>query len=151
MSFLFYKKGVDKADRIQLIISYALQAILVVSMGFSLYRQNWLNLFITIGILFLTFLPKIIRKSAKVYLPVEFDLISIVFVFTAIFLGEIHSYYAKFWWWDAVLHTSSGFLLGIAGFLLLFILNEETSVHIKMKPGFVALFGFAFAVMFILN
>ena len=64
----------------------------------------------------------------------------------AIFLGEVHGYYTRFWWWDLVLHSSSGFLLGIAGFVLVYVLNEEKRMVQKMKPGFIALFGFAFAL-----
>lgn len=146
MSLLIQQKGLDKADKIQLVISYTLQLIMFVALGFALVKQNWLSSFIIIGILFLTFLPKIIRLNYKVSIPVEFDLVAIIFIFTALFLGEVHAYYTIFWWWDVVLHTSSGFLLGILGFLLVFILNEEPKVHLRMKPGFVAIFAFAFAV-----
>jgi len=71
---------------------------------------------------------------------------SIAFIFSALFLGEVHSYYTKYWWWDIALHTSSGGLLGIIGFLLVHILNEEENIDIHMKPGFVAFFAFLFAV-----
>jgi len=146
MSLLIFKeKRLDKADKIQLMISYFLQGIILATAIFSLARGKWLNGFLAFGILFLTILPAIVRRNYKVFLPVEFDLITAIFVFLAVFLGEWHSYYAKFWWWDAVLHTGSGFLLGITGFLLVHILNEEQKIHLKMKPGFVALFAFAFA------
>jgi len=146
MNLLIQQQGLDKTDKIQLIISYILQLILLGTIGFSLYDQQWLNAFAVSGILFLTFLPKMLRHNFKVYLPIEFDFIAIVFIFTAIFLGEVHSYYAKFWWWDLLLHSSSGFLLGIGGFVLVYVLNEEKRLVQKMKPGFIALFGFAFAV-----
>jgi hypothetical protein len=149
MGLLFFEeKRLDKADKIQLILSYVLQGIILATGVFSIFRKQWLNAIIVFAILFLTFLPAIVRKNYRVFLPVEFDFISIVFVFAAVFLGEIHSYYAKFWWWDTLLHTSSGFLLGIAGFTLVYILNQEKKVHLKMKPGFVALFAFAFALAF---
>ena len=45
-----------------------------------------------------------------------------------------------------MLHTGSGFLLGIFGFLLVYALNEEEHIELHMKPGFVALFSFVFAV-----
>ncbi len=146
MSFLIQQPGLDRVDKTQLIISYILQLILLGTIGYSLYNQQWLNAFAVIGILFLTFLPKMLRQNFKVYLPIEFDFIAIVFVFAAIFLGEVHSYYTRFWWWDVVLHSGSGFLLGIAGFVLVYVLNQEQRMVEKMKPGFIALFGFAFAV-----
>jgi hypothetical protein len=149
MSFLiFNEKRLDKADKIQLMISYFLQAIILATAIFSLVRGRWFNAFLAFCILFLTILPAIVRRNYKVFLPVEFDLITVIFVFLAVFLGEWHSYYAKFWWWDAVLHTGSGFLLGIIGFLLVHILNEEHKIDLNMKPGFVALFAFVFALAF---
>lgn len=147
MNLLIQQQGLGKTDKIQLIISYILQLILLGTIGYSLYNQQWLNAFAVFGILFLTFLPKMLRHNFKVYLPIEFDFIAIVFIFAAIFLGEIHSYYTKFWWWDIILHSSSGFLLGLAGFLAVYILNEEKRIQLQMKPAFVALFAFAFAVM----
>ena len=146
MHFLIIDKNMDTADRIQLGISYLLQAILFIASIVSFIRGNWLNAFLTIGILFLTFLPKIIRQSYQVFLPVEFDVLAIIFIFAALYLGEIHSYYTLFWWWDIVLHTSSGFLLGITGFLLMYILTEEKRIPLKMNPGFVSLFAFTFAL-----
>ncbi len=141
------RRGIDDADKVQLFISYAMQLVLFVFILHSFYTTKWFLVFVTTGILVLTFLPNIIRKTYNMFLPVEFDLITILFVFTALFLGEVHAYYTRFWWWDIVLHTSSGFLLGIGGFLLMYILSEEKRVHLTMKPGFVAVFGFAFALM----
>lgn len=146
MDLLITQKELDTADRIQLGFSYLLQLVLVVFLFVFLARENWLNAFLTFGILLLTFIPKFIRHNYHVFLPVEFDLLAILFIFMTLFLGELHSYYTLFWWWDLVLHTSSGFLLGIAGFLLVYVLNEEKRVHVKMKPGFVAIFAFVFAV-----
>ena len=146
MNLLIQQQGLDKADKIQLVISYILQLILLGTIGYSLYNRQWLNAFAVFGILFLTFLPKMLRHNFKVYLPIEFDFIAIVFIFMAIFLGEIHSYYTIFWWWDLALHSSSGFLLGIGGFVLVYMLNKEKRLVQKMKPGFIALFGFAFAL-----
>lgn len=146
MKLLITTRELDTVDKIHLIVSYALQAVLFVTLVISLVRQDWLTAFAVIGILILTFLPSIIRRSYRVFLPLEFDVAAIIFIFAALFLGELHGYYTKFWWWDLVLHTSSGFLFGILGFLLLYVLSNEPRVYIRMKPGFVAMFGFTFAV-----
>ena len=45
-----------------------------------------------------------------------------------------------------MLHSGSAFLLGILGFLLVYILNEKEEIGLDLKPGFVALFAFMFAV-----
>lgn len=146
MFTLFEDKTLDKAEKVQLIISYLLQLIIISTIFISIYRKSWFIAFLTAGILILTFLPAIINRSTKVYLPIEFHFITIVFIFASLFLGEIHSYYTYYWWWDIVLHTTSGMLLGIAGFVLVYVLNKEKRAYVKMKTGFVALFAFAFSI-----
>ena len=76
----------------------------------------------------------------------EFEVSAILFVFASFLLGDIHGYYERFWWWDLLLHGSSGVLLGLAGFLLIYILNSEEKVHVNLKPFFVILFSFTFAI-----
>ena len=62
------------------------------------------------------------------------------------FLGEVRSWYERIWWWDIALHTSSGLLLGLVGFLLVYVLTENERIDLHMRPRFVALFAFLFAV-----
>jgi len=82
----------------------------------------------------------------RIHIPAELQLAAIGFVFASLFLGEIRDYYTRFWWWDMALHTMSGFLLGILGFLLVHMMNETERIHVQMKPGFVAFFAFMFAL-----
>lgn len=134
-------------------LAVLLQIILVGGVIGAFWQNQWFTGVIVSGILLLTILPNLLAKQLKVKIPAEFQLTIIIFVFASLFLGEIHDYYNKIWWWDIVLHTSSGFLLGIVGFLLVYILNEtdQISLHqdtgFNMKPGFVAFFAFSFAVM----
>ncbi|MBC8192743.1 MAG: hypothetical protein ISR87_13315 [Candidatus Marinimicrobia bacterium] len=127
-------------------ISFVLQIILLLGLFGSVWRQNWATAIITAAIILLTLAPLILRRRLVVFIPPEFELMAIAFVFAALFLGEIHGYYTRYWWWDIALHTSSGGLLGIIGFLLVHILNEEEKIDIHMRPGFVAFFAFLFAV-----
>jgi uncharacterized membrane protein YjdF len=127
-------------------LTLALQAILVVGVVAAVWGQQWLAAVITIGIILVTLLPLFFVKLFRVFIPPEFVLLAIAFVFASVFLGEVHGYYERFWWWDLVLHAGSGFLLGIIGFLLVHILNETEDIDVHMKPGFVAFFAFLFAV-----
>jgi hypothetical protein len=146
MIWLFRDKKLDRADKLQLVITYIMQLIIFGAIVWSLVQQNWFNGFLTFAILMLTFLPALIHRNYKVFLPVGFHFATVFFVFTALFLGEIHSYYAWLWWWDVMLHTLSGIMLGLVGFILVYVLNREKHVSIKMKPGFLSLFAFAFAL-----
>jgi hypothetical protein len=127
-------------------LTFALQAILVVELVVAAWEQQWLTVVITIGIILVTLGPFLLSKLFRVFIPPEFVLLTIAFVFASLFLGEVHGYYSRFWWWDIALHSGSGILLGIIGFLLVHVLNETEEIGVHMKPGFVAFFAFLFAV-----
>ncbi|MCS3904526.1 uncharacterized membrane protein YjjP (DUF1212 family) [Methylohalomonas lacus] len=127
-------------------ITSTLKLILAVSLVLALWGQQWLNALAVAAILGVTFLPVILGNRFKVHIPSEFEALAVIFIVASLFLGEVHAYYTRFWWWDAVLHTMSGFLLGILGFLLVYVLNEKDNIEFHMKPGFVALFAFMFAL-----
>jgi len=127
-------------------LRFFLQAILLFGAAGAAWKQQWLTSLLTLGITGVTFAPLVLGKRFRVIIPPEMELLAITFVFAALFLGEIRGYYVRYWWWDVALHTASGFLLGISGFLLVHVLNEKEEIDVHMKPGFVALFAFMFAV-----
>jgi hypothetical protein len=92
----------------------------------------------------MTIAPVLFRMPVEI--PSEVQIVAVLFVFATLFLGEVHDYYERFWWWDMVLHTTSGLLLGMVGFMFVYILNEDAHVDLHMRPSFVALFAFFFAV-----
>lgn len=127
-------------------MTLVLQVILAVGVVAAVWEQQWLAAVITSGIILVTLVPLFLSRRFRVFIPPEFVLLAITFVFASVFLGEVHGYYVRFWWWDLVLHTGSGFLLGIIGFLLVYILNETEDIDVSMQPGFIAFFAFLFAV-----
>lgn len=127
-------------------LTQGLQLIIVLGMALSLYEQQWLNTAASAAILLLTLVPATFARRWKIYIPPEFELLTIAFIFAALFLGETRNYYGRFWWWDIALHTTSGGLLGILGVLLVYVLNENPRINLHMRPGFVAFFAFCFAV-----
>jgi uncharacterized membrane protein YjdF len=127
-------------------ITIALQLILLLEAILAILSQRWFTGFLTSMIILITLLPILFERRFRIHIPPELQLAAIGFVFASLFLGEIHDYYNRFWWWDMALHTMSGFLLGILGFLLVHIMNETENIHVHMKPGFVAFFAFMFAL-----
>jgi len=127
-------------------LTLIMQTILAVEVAIAIWGQQWLTAVITTGIITLTLVPFFLKKFFRVFIPPEFVLLAIAFVFASLFLGEIRGYYTRYWWWDILLHSSSGFLLGIVGFLLVHVLNETEDIDINMKPGFVAFFAFMFSL-----
>lgn len=127
-------------------VTRTLQLVILVGVGLSVYEQQWLNTLTISGILLLTMLPSLISRRMELFIPAEFELVTIAFIFAALFLGETRGYYGRFWWWDIALHTTSGGLLGILGVLLVYILNESPRIDLHMRPAFVAFFAFCFSV-----
>lgn len=127
-------------------LTIILQGILAIGAGLAFWDQQWLTACTTVAIILITLTPFVMGKRFQVFIPPEFECLATVFVFGSLFLGEVRGYYLRFWWWDLALHTASGILLGIVGFLLVYVLNEKEEIQIHMAPGFVALFAFLFGV-----
>lgn len=135
-----------RSNEIHKWLTLFLQLTLLVGAFLAVAQGRWLAAVSTVGIIIVTFLPLMIGRRIAVQIPPEFEVLAVVFVYASLFLGEVHGYYVRFWWWDAILHIGSGFLLGILGFLLVYVLNEHENVDLHMRPHFVALFAFMFAV-----
>ena len=58
-----------------------------------------------------------------------------LFVFLSLFLGSAMDFYYHFWWWDLVLHTASGFLLGIIACYYAFGTVNLTELAGKVSGG----------------
>lgn len=127
-------------------LSLVLQSVLLVETFLALFRQQWFTAFVCGAVFLITLVPLLLAKQLRVHIPAQFQLIAVAMAFAALFLGEVRDFYTRFWWWDSALHLAAGFVLGIVGFLLVHILNEMEDVGIYMKPGFVALFSFMFAL-----
>ena len=92
------------------------------------------------------FLPNIISKKTKILIPSNMYIVYILFLYGAVFLGEVRNYYYRVPNWDTILHTCSGAMLGALGFSFINILNKQERVHVELSPGFVAFFAFEFAI-----
>ncbi len=134
------------ARRIYRATVFTFLAIMGLELIAAVFRGQWLTAFLVAMIIAITLAPQLFKRKLAVDIPAEFQLLAIVFVFAALFLGEIRDFYHRIWWWDIALHTTSGLLLGILGFLLVYVLNENERVEVHMRPRFVALFAFVFAV-----
>ena len=131
-------------DNIQNILIIFLRLSILIAISGAIFNQRWTLLFSSTLILILTFLPYLFERKYSINLPIEFEFVIILFIYASLFLGEIHTYYTKFWWWDVVLHTSSGIALGFAGFLIMYILYYQDKI--RAKPIWIAIFAFCFGI-----
>lgn len=123
-----------------------LQSIIALGFVLEIYERQWLNAAIVAAILLLTVLPTLFARGVKIVIPPQFELLAIAFIFASLYLGERRFFYARFWWWDLALHSTSGVLLGILGFLLVYVLNANPRIDVHMQPGFLAFFAFCFSI-----
>lgn len=140
------KQKRELATRIHRGVLTVLQSIMAIQLILVIREDQWINAFAILAIMGLTLSPELLGRRFRVQVPPEFQVLAVLFVFAALFLGEMQSYYVRVWWWDIALHTSSGLLFGILGFLLVYLLNSNEHADLHMRPRFVALFAFTFAV-----
>ncbi|HEY5846103.1 MAG TPA: hypothetical protein VIT42_04845 [Microlunatus sp.] len=133
-------------ERVYLVLTVALQVVLLAGVVGFIILGEWANGLLTGAVILLTLAPRLLRRPLRIDVPPEFQFAAAVFMFLAMFLGMGLGFYARFPWWDLALHTASGFLLGIVGFIALFVINGLDSRPEGMRPAFLAVFGFTFAV-----
>ncbi len=134
----------SRVDRLQMFLARALQAVLAVEFIAALFNQRWPVAFITALALAVSFLPAILQRNTKLHVPVQIQLVITAFVFATLFLGEVEGYYERFAWWDLLLHSSFGVVLGLVTFLGLLALVDLQRV--KMSLGLLSVFAVAFAM-----
>ena len=137
---------IDAASRLYFVLLAVLQSIMFAELVWLVRASQWRTAGQVVIIMALTLAPLVLRSRLPVRIPAEFQILAVLFVFASLFLGEVEDYYERIWWWDAGLHASSGLLFGIVGFLLVYVMNENERVDVSLRPRFIALFAFTFAM-----
>lgn len=91
-------------------------------------------------------LPQFLNHRINLQIPSTMLVLYALFLYSAIYLGEVRSFYYNVPHWDTILHTFSGAMLGALGFSFITLLNRTDKVPVNLSPAFVALFAFCFAL-----
>ncbi len=91
-------------------------------------------------------LPSILEKKWSFNIPNFIYILYYVFLYCAIFLGEVMDFYYRVPHWDSILHFFSGGMLGALGFILVDLLNSSKRVGVHLSPLFISAFAFCFAL-----
>lgn len=114
------------------------------------YRNNTeyrIMIFQTIFGLVVVNLPSFLKKRFMWKIPGIFSLLFTLFLWGAIFAGEVWEFYYRIPIWDDVLHLMSSMMAAMLGFSLIDILNsDERHSAFKLSPFFVSLFSVCFAI-----
>lgn len=70
----------------------------------------------------------------------------VVFLYCAIYLGEVRALYYRIPFWDTILHAISSMALASLGFSFISILNKTDSIPVNLSPVFVSFFALCFAI-----
>jgi|LSQX01.3.fsa_nt_gb hypothetical protein len=91
-------------------------------------------------------IPSLIERKWSISIPNYMYIMYFIFLYCAIYLGEVRSFFYLVPYWDVILHAFSGAMLGALGFSLISILNNTKSINVQLSPFFVSLFAFCFSV-----
>lgn len=132
--------------RLERLSRIAIVGLMATELVVLLVNGRWLHALLVVGLLVLIGLPLTPLRARVAVMPLEVQLFFTLFIFATLFLGEVHDFYNRIWWWDLALHLTAGVLLGLLGFLLVYLLNEADVVDLHMRRSFIAMFAFFFAV-----
>lgn len=85
------------------------------------------QLFENLLMIIVTLLPLIFGKMVKVRIPKAMEVAFVGFCFASLVMGDLFDFYGRFPWWDIVLHTISGIMLGILGYAIYTTFNSNDS------------------------
>lgn len=91
-------------------------------------------------------LPSLINRKWSVPIPRKIYIAYYVFLYCAIFLGEVFDFYYVVPHWDVILHAFSGAMLSALGFIMVDLLNMNQRISVQLSPFFESVFAFCFAL-----
>ncbi len=131
-------------SRFYLYVTLVMYFTLILAIVESILKQNWIVLFTSFSVLIIISLPLIFRRGFKFRIPPELELITVLFIYMSLFLGEIRGFYLTYWWWDLILHAGSALVFGFIGFTILFLMYSRQKIG--ARPILLAIFSFSFAI-----
>lgn len=113
----------------------------------SVFQGDGKHLMTCFKIMIMFLIPWLIEWKFKIELSSIFILIIHVFMYAAVILGELDSYYLKYPYWDTILHAISGFLSACAGFMLVHLIGEQKQkLKLWIKPIYIVVFAFCLSM-----
>jgi uncharacterized membrane protein YfcA len=93
------------------------------------------------------FIISLFAYKKKIRLPASFQLFGVLFIFLALYLGEIHNFYIRFWWWDLILHSLFGcYTLIVSLHMIKGVIRKEVEITKKRFTVFLVVFAFSFTI-----
>ena len=135
-----------KAHKKTFIAYFILRFLVITALILQLFNKNYENVFLCVLTLVLFTLPSFAKKQFRIELPDALEIIVYLFIFAAEILGELHSFYTIFSFWDTMLHTINGFLCAAIGFSTVDLLNRRQRPSVSLSPFYMAMAAFCFSM-----
>lgn len=133
-------------------IAMLFEIILIVTAFLSIATRDWKNVFLTLLAMVCLILPLLVTHIANnknIVLPDSFQLMGVIFIILAQYLGEIKKFYQLFWWWDLFLHAIFGAYAVIIGLhSIKGIIRKEQDTTEQRFTLFRIIFAFSFSIAF---
>jgi hypothetical protein len=131
-------------ERVEFAIAVLIQLSIFSIAVAGIIDRQWLTAFTGFVVLLLSFAPAVLERRLRVRLPVEVLLLTCLFLYASFALGEVRDFYERVWWWDLLLHGSSATIIGLIGFLAIYVFYMTH--RIRIAPLYFAIFAFGTAV-----
>ena len=97
----------------------------------------------SISLIFVLFIPRIFRKLFKLKFSNTMELVYVIFIILAQFIGSVVDLYNHVWWYDLFTHFISGILTTVFALVVM----DWFKVYKKKNKWFNALFMICFTLM----
>lgn len=140
----------NKNSKLVIIMLAIFETLFLINIISNIIAKDWKELGLAVLGIVNMLIPLLIKKNFRkreINLPPTFEIISIIYIFLALYLGEINKFYIKFWWWDLLLHGIFGsYAVIIALYLKEGIITSNREVTKKRYRIFILIFAFTFSI-----
>ena len=143
---LHWAKKTMKKKRNVAVVYWLLRLSVIAIMVAQFFNHNFENVFLCVLTLVLLLMPTIMERRLKIDLPNALEIIIMLFIYAAEFMGEIHAFYTTYRGWDTMLHTMNGFLCAAIGFCLVDLFDRSEKSSLSLSPKYMAIVAFCFSM-----
>lgn len=140
----------NQNNKLAIGIAIIFEIISLINVIFNIISKQWFNLYLLFLLIICITLPFMITHIANrknLILPSSFQLISLLFIIAAQYLGEFQRFYTIFPWWDLFLHGVFGGYTVIIGFhLIQGVIEKKRDISKRKFTIFTVIFAFCFSI-----
>ena len=112
-----------RAARWEIRLAWLLRALILLTAVVHVAQGAWLYVLLCLAAIALVVVPAWIARSSAANLPVEIELILLWWLVADMTLGRLAALYDTSAWFDKALHLGNSVLVGMLGFLAVFVLH----------------------------